>query len=108
VSYNVTILPRAKIQLSDQALWWSKHRSTEQALRWLDGFEAALASLAQRADRCGLARESAALASPIRELHYGVRGKVTHRAFFEIRDDEVIVHCVRHLAQRDITSDDIA
>jgi hypothetical protein len=108
VSYRVTILPRARLQLLSQAQWWSEHHSAEQALRWLAGFDAALASLDERADRCSLARESEALQSPIRELHYGVRGKVTHRAVFEIRDDEVIVHCVRHLAQRDLTSDDIA
>jgi plasmid stabilization system protein ParE len=107
VSYRVTILPRAKIQLLDQALWWSQHRSTEQALRWLDGFEVALASLSERADRCGLARESAAFDSPMKELHYGVRGRATHRAVFEIRGDEVIVHSIRHLAQRDLTPDDM-
>jgi plasmid stabilization system protein ParE len=108
VSYRVTILPRAKIQLLDQASWWSEHRSTEQAFRWLHGFEAALASLADRADRCGLARERAAFAASIRELHYGLRGKATHRAVFEIRGDEVIVFSIRHLAQRDLTPDDMA
>jgi hypothetical protein len=43
----------------------------------------------------------------IRELHYGLRSKATHRAVFEILRDEVIVHSVRHLAQRDLTPDDI-
>lgn len=36
----------------------------------------------------------------LHELHFGLRNKPTHRAVFEIRGDEVIVHSVRHLAQR--------
>jgi hypothetical protein len=43
----------------------------------------------------------------IRELHYGLRNKATHRAVFEVRNDEVIVYTVRHLAQRDLTPDDL-
>jgi hypothetical protein len=43
----------------------------------------------------------------VRELHYGVRSKATHRAVFEIRGDEVIVYSVRHLAQRDLMADDM-
>jgi hypothetical protein len=107
VSYRVTVLPRAKLQMLEQALWWSKNRSAGQAFRWLDGFELALASLADRADRCSLARESGDFDVPIRELRYGVRGRPTHRAVFEIRGDEVIVHCIRHLAQRDLTPEDL-
>jgi plasmid stabilization system protein ParE len=108
VTYRVTLLPRAKLQLYDQALWWSKHRSSEQAYRWLDGFEQALASLAVRADRCRAASESVELEMSIRELYYGVGSKPTHRAVFEIRGDEVIVHSVRHLAQRNLTADDLS
>jgi plasmid stabilization system protein ParE len=90
-----------------QAVWWSENRSADQAIRWLDGFEKALATLADKPERCVIARESDAFATAIRELHYGLRGKPTHRAVFEIRDDEVIVHSVRHFAQRDLTPDDL-
>jgi plasmid stabilization system protein ParE len=108
VNYRVTILPRAKRQLLEQALWWSEHRSAEQAYRWLEGFEQALASLAENPERCTVARESDAFDVVIRELHFGLRNKATHRAVFEIRGDEVIVHCVRHVAQRDLTGNDIS
>jgi plasmid stabilization system protein ParE len=106
VKYRVTILPRAKLQLLDQAVWWSEHRSAEQAFHWLEGFEQALGSLADNPERCNVARESDAFDRVIRELHYGLRNKATHRAVFEVRADEVIVHCVRHLAQRDLTPED--
>jgi plasmid stabilization system protein ParE len=107
VTYRVTILPRAKRQLFEQAHWWARNRSAEQAFRWIDGFEQALASLAENPERCTIARESDTFEVEIRELHFGVRGKSTHRAVFEIRSDEVIVHSVRHLAQRDLTPDDL-
>ena len=107
MTYRVTILPRAKRQLLEQALWWSEHRVAEQAFRWLEGFEQALASLADHPERCTVARESDAFDIVIRELHYGLRNKATHRAVFEIRADEVVVHGVRHLAQQELTQDDI-
>lgn len=108
MTHRVTILPRAKRQLLDQALWWSEHRSAEQALRWLEGFEQALASLAERPERCSTARESAAFSCVLRDLHFGLGNKPTHRAVFEIRGDEVVVHCVRHLAQRDLGPEEIS
>lgn len=107
MTYRVTILPRAKRQLLDQALWWSENRSADQAIRWLDGFEQELSSLAKNPERCGVARENDAFDIVIRELHFGLRGKATHRAVFEIRNDEVIVYAVRHLAQRELTRDEL-
>jgi plasmid stabilization system protein ParE len=103
VTYLVTILPRAKRQLLEQALWWSENRSVEQAFHWLAGFERALASLSDHPERCVVARQSDAFEVTIREHHYGLRNNASHRAVFEIRSDEVIVHSVRHLAQRDLT-----
>jgi plasmid stabilization system protein ParE len=107
VTYRVTILPRAKRQMLDLALWWSENRSAQQAFHWLEGFEQALAALANNPERCSVARESKAFDVVIRELHYGLRNKATHRAVFEIRGEEVIVHSIRHLAQRDLTPDEI-
>ena len=107
MTYRVTVLPLAKRQLLEQALWWSENRSAEQAFRWLEGFERALNSLANDPERCSIARENDAFDIVIRELHYGLGSKATHRAVFEIRNDEVIVHSVRHLAQRDLTPDDL-
>src|SRR3989304_9228058 len=75
VTHRVTILPRAKRQLLEQALWWAEHRSAEQAFRWLDGFEHALTSLADRPERCSVARESNAFDVVLPELHYGLRNK---------------------------------
>ncbi len=108
MTYRVIILPRAKSQLLAQALWWSKNRSAEQAFCWLEGFENALKSLSLQPERCVVARESGAFDIKIRELHFGIRNRATHRAVFEIRNDEVIVYSIRHLAQRDLTPRDLS
>jgi hypothetical protein len=92
----------------DQALWWSENRSAEQAFYRLEGIEQALASLARNPQRCSIARERDAFDFVVRELYFGVRKRPTHRAVFEIRGDEVIVHSIRHLAQRDLTPSDIS
>ena len=105
--YRVSIVPRARRQLLDAALWWSDNRSTEQAVRWLDGFEAALQTLTNDPERFPLATESAAYPVLIRQLLYGLGRTKTHRALFEFRGGEVIVHAVRHLAQADLTDDEL-
>lgn len=107
MTYRVTIVPLANRQLLDQALWWSENRSAEEAFRWLEGFERALSELAHNPERCSVARESTACDAVIRELHYGLGNKATHRAIFEARNDEVIVYCVRHLAQRELLPGDL-
>jgi len=66
----------------------------------------ALNSLASNPHRCPLARESQALSLDLRELHYGLGSKPTHRAVFEILGDEVVIYSIRHSAQRDLTAKD--
>lgn len=107
MSYRVIVFPRAKRQLLDQAVWWSENRSLDQALRWLAGFERALASLANNPQRCALARESEDFDFAVRELRYGLKNRPTHRAIFEVRGAEVLVYAVRHLSQRDVTPEDL-
>jgi len=106
LKYEVVILPRAKIQLYNSALWWADHRSKRQAAEWLTGFEAAIESLGDTADDQPIARESDAFPFVVRQMHYGLGRTKTHRAVFEIRGNKVLVFAIRHLAQQDLTPDD--
>jgi plasmid stabilization system protein ParE len=106
MSYKVSLVPHARLQLLDAALWWAERRSTEQAVRWLEGFDAALESLATDPERWPVAAESEVAGFEVHELIYGVGRKKTHRAVFEIREHEVVVHSIRHLAQDSLTLDD--
>lgn len=109
MSYRVILVPRAEQQLYEAALWWADNRSVEQAFRWLEGLEASLQSLTNEPARYDLARENRLydLPVPIYQLVYGVGKPPTHRAVFEIRGDTVYVHAIRHLAQRDLSPDDL-
>lgn len=106
MTYQVKLLPRAKRQLYESALWWADNRSTEQAVRWLEGFEAALGLLAENPERWPLAPESEIVGFEIREMTYGLGRNKTHRAVFEIRVNEVVVHAIRHLAQDGLTANE--
>jgi plasmid stabilization system protein ParE len=109
VIYHVFVTSRAKLQLSQCASWWAEHRSLEQAARWLDGFEQAIAALRHNPERHRLAQENDLyeLPYPVRQLSYGIGKTPTHRAVFEIRGDTVFVVAIRHLAQDDLLLDDL-
>ncbi|MCH7729784.1 MAG: type II toxin-antitoxin system RelE/ParE family toxin, partial [Planctomycetes bacterium] len=64
-------------------------------------------SLENDPDRCPLARENHRFAYEIRELHFGLASRPTHRIIFSIRPDAVVVLSVRHAAQQDLTEDDL-
>jgi len=106
VTFQVILLPRAELQLYEAALWWSGHRSPDQAFRWLDGFERAIQSLAKNPTRFGYAPENDAFSFSLHQLNYGLGDHPTHRAVFEIRENaKVLVHAIRHLAQDEISPD---
>ena len=105
MNYQVVITSRAKSQLSASAHWWAAHRSIEQAERWLDGFEQALAGLAENPQPYPTAPENDLydLPYPVQQLLYGIGKRLTHRAVFEVRQDTVFVVAIRHLAQDDLS-----
>ena len=109
MNYQVFVTSRAKQQLAESAKWWAENRCAEQAARWLDGFEKAIAELSIDPQEYPLARESLLyeLPHPVRQLHYGSGKRATHRAVFEIRDESVFVVAIRHLAQDDLSPDEI-
>ena len=106
--YGVTLTSRVELQLYTNALWWSENRSTEQAIRWLDGFQRELQGLSKNPDQWPLASESEVLPFVARQTLYGLTRTKTHRAIFEVRGNEVIVHAIRHLAQDTLSTMDFS
>jgi len=107
VTYEVILLRQAEIDLNRNSVWWAEHRSIHQAFRWLDGFTAAIDTLATNPNRHALAREDKLFPFPLRQLNFGVSSRPTHRAVFSVEGDKVLVYTVRHLAQNSLTPDDI-
>ena len=66
-----------------------------------------IASLSENPEKYSESRESEAFSFSLRQLVFGLGRKPTHRAIFRIRDDEVVIYGVRHVAQRDLSPDDI-
>ncbi len=107
MSYRVILNERAEGQLEAAYLWWLEHRSPEQATRWYNGFLDALDSLRENADRFGVARENPKFPYSVRELLYGLGSSVTHRALFTVRRDMVFVFSIRHVAQKDVSPNEL-
>lgn len=107
MTYRVIFADRAAQELEAAARWWSEHRSAEQAERWYTGFIVALESLRVAPDRHPYAREEVRLAFGLRQLNFGMGARPTHRAVFTVRGADVIVLAIRHLAQQELSPDDI-
>lgn len=107
MSLPVILQPEAEATICASANWWAEHRSREQALRWYDGFLAAIDSLGVNPERHPVSRENHLYPYEIRDLYFGLGIHPTHRAIFTIKSDAVVVLTTRHLGQREITPDDL-
>ena len=101
MSLPVVVESEARANIVDAASWWAKHRDQDQAIRWYNGILAAIDTLSQHPRRCVLARENAKSDLELRELHFGLGSRPTHRIIFVIDSDAVRVLAVRHAAQDD-------
>jgi plasmid stabilization system protein ParE len=107
MTHHVVLTRRAECELEDAAAWWAENRSPDQAARWYAGFSEAIASLEREPHGCPLAPENGSFPYEIRELHYGLGSRLTHRAVFTIRPDMVLVLAIRHVAQAELTQEDL-
>jgi len=108
MSHTVVVTERAAREIEDAAAWWSRERSTEQALRWYHGIREAIAGLTTSPERFPLAPESADFPYEIRELHYGLGHRRTHRAVFRMKGELLEVLTVRHAARGPLQPQDFA
>src|SRR5688572_20146619 len=106
MTYRVIVTARAKADIREAVAWWRDNRSGLQAERWLDKIEPALTSLARTPERCPLAPEADLVETDLRQLHFGVRRKTTHRIIFTVEGADVIIFRIRHIARDSLTADD--
>jgi plasmid stabilization system protein ParE len=105
--YTVVITERAAREIESTVDWWARERSAEQAHRWYLGIRDAVAGLADAADSRELAAEQGCVPYEIRELHFGLGPKPTHRVIFTVLWQSVLVLTVRHVAQKPVGPDDL-
>lgn len=107
MKYTVVNTRRAERDLLAAAHWWAENRSPAQADRWLEAIHKKIESLAKSPLRCPLAPEHERFSTELRELHFGVRRRPTHRIIFTVAEDVVLVLAVRHVAQDELQADDL-
>jgi plasmid stabilization system protein ParE len=93
--------------LESGADWWVENHSVRQAARWHEVFSAEIESLRNSPDRFPLAEESSEFNYELRELHYGLGARPTHRAVYTIVSEILVVLTIRHGAQRALRPGDI-
>jgi plasmid stabilization system protein ParE len=102
---DVFLTAKAERQLHEAADWYAE-RNAHVADAWFKGIVMAIEQLATVAERFALARENDAMSFELRERRYGLGKQITHRVLYVIRPDKIVVHQIRHVAQRDITEDE--
>jgi plasmid stabilization system protein ParE len=107
MSYEVVLHGRVEQQLEESARWWAENRSAKQAEEWFAGFVHAIMSLRNNPERFALAAENQEFPFEVRELHYGMGKKTTHRALFTIRPNMVYVFVIRHVSQDEVDPDNL-
>ena len=103
----VIVMEQAHQDLLENCNWWASHRSPQEAERWYDGFSRAIRALAIEATLHAVAGENDDFPFEIRQLNYGLGKRYTHRAIYTVRPDMILVLRVQHLAQDELTIDDI-
>ncbi len=104
---QVVVMKRALADLQESFEWWRDHRSAEQAVRWYNDALKSLRSLSTKATKCRFAAENADFPFELRQLNFGFGRRPSHRAVFTVRPDMVLVLRIQHLAQDQLTLDDI-
>ncbi len=103
---SVRLTSRAQSQVQ-HAFDWYAGSSSAVAQHWYEALIDCLKRLPTIAHTCPLAAESPKFPVPIREVTFGSGRKKTHRILFVVRPDAIIVYAVRHLAQDDVSPDNL-
>jgi plasmid stabilization system protein ParE len=97
----------AKRHLHEKYRWLQEHVSQREADRWYDGLLRALDKLGHRPERFTVIHEESDFGVQLREMLYGIGRRKTHRIIFAVRPEAVIVHAIRHVAEDELTPDDL-
>jgi len=105
--YQVVITRPAEADIRTAYEWWRDHRSADEARRWYENIFPAIDALRDWPEACPPAPETDLHPNGLRQLHFGIGRRPTHRIVFTIEGLEVIILRVRHTAQRDLRLRDL-
>jgi plasmid stabilization system protein ParE len=104
---NVTLAAPARRDIDGAYAWWRDRRSASQAERWYEQILQSIEALSETADSCPPSPEADLYPEDLRELHFGIGRRPTHRIVFAIAKRQVTVLRVRHVAQRPLDENDL-
>jgi plasmid stabilization system protein ParE len=107
MTYRVVIAERAATEIDEAAVWWAHKHSVDEAKHWYAGIRAAIAGLEGFPMRCPIVAERHELPYEVRELHYGLGPKPTHRVLFTVIRTTVLVLTVRHTSRNDVLPNEL-
>lgn len=85
---------------------FASQHSVPDAIRWMERFEAAILTLAERPERCSLSRESRRMKVELRDFLFGKRPNV-YRVVFVIDEDTVRVLRICRSQRGTLSADEI-
>jgi len=101
MTYQVVLSERAAAEIEEVAAWWARENSIDEAKHWYTGIRTAIAALETFPMRCPIATELHGGPYNIRELHYGLGPKPTHRVLYTITPTTILVLTIRHTRQQE-------
>ena len=99
MTFRVSISQEAEREGKAILEWLLSQHAGDTGLRWFEGMERAIASLAEMPERCSLAPENKEFSFEVRHLLYGRRPHV-YRVVFTIEDDTVYILHLWHSRRR--------
>jgi len=102
------LFTRRAIENFDSVRCWYEQRSIDAAKKWVAAVEKSLDSLERDPLRFQRSSDQGEFPIMLRELNFGAGSRRTHRMVYAIRpNNKVMVYAIRHLAQRELTPDDL-
>ena len=103
MAFRVEITEEAERDAHAILDWLISQQAGESGLRWFEGLEKAIASLATFPERCPLAPENEAFPFETRHLLYGRRPHI-YRVIFKVEGDTVYILHIWHGRRQPVTS----
>lgn len=96
---KVVVLPNVELDILEDAIWWARQHSSEQAWRWMVTVEAQVLAIGDQPESHALADEDPKYPFTLRNALLGTDTPGSHRALFTIVNDIVYVLTVVRSSQ---------
>ena len=94
--FQVVITREAEQDIQLNYKWWRDNRSPDQAREWYEKIFVEMQTLQHMPERCSKAPEAIRVGRNIRQFHFTIGHRITHRIVFLVEAESVKVLRVRN------------